>query len=56
MVAGGETTDRALANFWLVLLQHPDVRDELRADPLLTDAASPSSCAAMASSYTRTGS
>jgi len=39
MVAGGETTDRALANFWWILLQHPDVLAQLRADPSLVDAA-----------------
>ena len=33
MVAGGETTDRAIATFWWVLLQHPDVLAALRADP-----------------------
>jgi len=39
MVAGGETTDRGLANFLTVLLQHPDVLTEVRADPALLDAA-----------------
>ena len=33
MVAGGETTDRGLANFIAVLLQHPGVLAEVRADP-----------------------
>ena len=39
MVAGGETTDRGLANFWWILMQHPDVLQELREDPSLLDAA-----------------
>jgi len=39
MVAGGETTDRAIATFWWVLLQHPDVLAALRADPSRIDAA-----------------
>ena len=39
MVAGGETTDRGLANFWWILLQHPDVLASVRADPSLLDAA-----------------
>ena len=39
MVAGGETTDRGLANFWWILLQHPDVLAEVRAEPSLLDAA-----------------
>ncbi len=39
MVAGGETTDRGLANFWWILMQHPDVLQELRDDPALLDAA-----------------
>jgi len=39
MVAGGETTDRGMANFWWILLQHPDVLGAARADPSLLDAA-----------------
>jgi len=39
MVAGGETTDRGLANFIAILLEHPDVMTALRADPGLLDAA-----------------
>lgn len=38
MVAGGETTDRALASFWWILLQHPEVLAAVRADPSLLDA------------------
>ena len=34
MVAGGETTDRGLANFIAILiLDHPDVLADLRSDP-----------------------
>ena len=39
MVAGGETTDRALANFIAVLLEHPEVLAQLREEPALVDAA-----------------
>jgi pulcherriminic acid synthase len=39
MVAGGETTDRGLANFISVLLDHPDILDAVRSDPDLLDAA-----------------
>lgn len=39
MVAGGETTDRGLANFLAILLQHPEVLAAVRADPALLDAA-----------------
>lgn len=39
MVAGGETTDRGLANFIAILLEHPDVMTALRSDPGLLDAA-----------------
>ncbi len=39
MVAGGETTDRALANFWYVLLEHPGVLCAVRDDPALLDPA-----------------
>jgi pulcherriminic acid synthase len=35
MVAGGETTDRGLANFIAVLLDHPDVLAAVQADPAL---------------------
>jgi pulcherriminic acid synthase len=39
MVAGGETTDRGLANFIAILLEHPDVLAAIRADPGLVDPA-----------------
>jgi len=39
MVAGGETTDRGLANFIAILLEHPDVLAAVRADPALIDPA-----------------
>ena len=39
MVAGGETTDRGLANFLTVLIEHPDVLEAVRDDPALLDAA-----------------
>jgi pulcherriminic acid synthase len=39
MVAGGETTDRGLANFIAILLEHPEVLAAVRADPGLIDAA-----------------
>jgi pulcherriminic acid synthase len=39
LVAGGETTDRGLANFWWILLTHPDVLERLRGEPALLDAA-----------------
>jgi cytochrome P450 len=39
MVAGGETTDRGLANFIAILLEHPDVLAAVRADPALVDPA-----------------
>lgn len=39
MVAGGETTDRALANFWSILLEHPDVLALVRANPELLEPA-----------------
>ncbi len=32
LVAGGETTDRTLANFWYVLLKHPETMAKIRAD------------------------
>ena len=56
MVAGGETTDRGLANFIAILLEHPDVLTALRADPACWTPRSRSSCGATASSSTRTGS
>ncbi|CAN5443031.1 cytochrome P450 [soil metagenome] len=39
LVAGGETTDRGLANLWFILLQHPDVLEAVTADPALVDPA-----------------
>jgi pulcherriminic acid synthase len=39
LVAGGETTDRGLSNFWYVLLRHPDVLERVTADPDLLDPA-----------------
>jgi cytochrome P450 len=39
MVAGGETTDRGLANFLAILFQHPEVLAAVKADPSLLDAA-----------------
>ena len=39
MVAGGETTDRGLANFLTILIQHPEVLVTVRDDPTLLDAA-----------------
>lgn len=39
LVAGGETTDRGLANFWYVLLRQPDVLEALRQEPALLDPA-----------------
>jgi pulcherriminic acid synthase len=39
MVAGGETTDRGLANFLAILMAHPDVLAAVRSDPVLVDAA-----------------
>jgi len=39
LVAGGETTDRALANFWYVLMTEPDVMAAVRGDPSLLGAA-----------------
>jgi len=32
LVAGGETTDRTLANFWYVLLKHPESLTKIRSD------------------------
>ena len=32
LVAGGETTDRTLANFWYVLLKHPESLAKIRSD------------------------
>lgn len=39
MVAGGETTDRGLANFIAILLEHPDVLAAVRADLARVDPA-----------------
>lgn len=39
LVAGAETTERALANFWFTLLQHPEVLSQVRTDPELLDPA-----------------
>lgn len=39
LVAGGETTDRALANLWYVVMQHPDVLDAVTRDPGLLEPA-----------------
>ncbi len=39
LVAGGETTDRAIANFWYLLLTRPDVLAAVRADESLIEAA-----------------
>ena len=39
MVAGGETTDRGLANFVAILLEHPETISALRSDARLVDAA-----------------
>ena len=39
MVAGGETTDRGLANFLAILIQHPEVLAAVRTDSALLDAA-----------------
>lgn len=39
LVAGGETSDRALANFWYVLMTEPEVMAAVRADHSLLGAA-----------------
>ncbi len=39
LTAGGETTDKAIANLWANLLAHPEQLDEVRADPTLLDQA-----------------
>jgi pulcherriminic acid synthase len=39
LTAGGETTDKAIANLWYLLLTHPQTLDEVRADPELLHAA-----------------
>ena len=39
LVAGGETTDRGMANFWYVLLEHPEALEAVVDDPDLLDAA-----------------
>ncbi len=38
-IAGGETTDKAIANMWWSLLGHPDQFDQVVADPTRWDAA-----------------
>ncbi len=38
-IAGGETTDKAIANMWWSLLRHPDQLDAVVADPARWDAA-----------------
>lgn len=39
LVAGGETTDKGIANMWTQLLLHPDQLEAVLADPELFDAA-----------------
>ncbi|MFZ4496338.1 MAG: cytochrome P450 [Candidatus Nanopelagicales bacterium] len=39
LVAGGETTDRALSNFWFLLLQNPDLIKAILKDENLLEAA-----------------
>jgi pulcherriminic acid synthase len=39
LVAGGETTDKAISNLWWNLLSNPDALAEVTADPGLLDAA-----------------
>ena len=39
LVAGGETTDMALANLWYGLLTEPEALELVRADPALLDGA-----------------
>ena len=39
LVAGGETTDKAIANLWWNLLRVPEALAEVTADPALLDAA-----------------
>ncbi len=38
LVAGGETTDKAISNLWWNLLTHPDVLTSVIADPSVLDA------------------
>jgi len=39
LTAGGETTDKAIANLWWLLLNHPDQLAEVQRDPSLIDQA-----------------
>jgi pulcherriminic acid synthase len=39
MVAGGETSDRAISNFWYVLLKNPHVLEAIRKDRSLMEPA-----------------
>ena len=39
LTAGGETTDKAIANLWWLLLNHPDQFEAVRRDPSLVDQA-----------------
>ena len=39
MVAGGETSDRAISNFWYVLLKNPHILEAIRNDRSLMDQA-----------------
>ena len=39
LTAGGETTDKAMANLWWLLLNHPDQFEEMKRDPALVDRA-----------------
>ncbi|MFN0095533.1 MAG: cytochrome P450 [Dehalococcoidia bacterium] len=37
LTAGGETTDKAIANLWWLLLNHPEQFEQVKADPDLFD-------------------
>lgn len=39
MVAGGETSDRAISNLWYILLKHPEVLAAIRSDRALIEPA-----------------
>lgn len=39
MVAGGETSDRAISNLWFILLKHPEVMSAIRHDRALIEPA-----------------